>query len=89
MDFFHDTTIIEGFGGKKAFGILLKSNLYQKCSKFCNPCSFVFVYVFLLKFASFSKYYIHECKKPVFVVTSACNCKDGNFHLKPSKILIF
>ena len=35
------------------------------------------VYVLLLKFASFSKYYV--CKKPVSVVTSARNRKDGNF----------
>ena len=32
--------------------------------------------VFLLKFASFMRYYV--CKKLVFVVTSACDRKDGN-----------
>ena len=62
-------------------GIFLKSELCQKCSKFCMQFYLGVLnnvlYVFLLKFASFSKYY--ECKKPVFVVTSAHDCKDGNF----------
>ena len=72
--------IIEGFGEKRVLGILLKTELCQKPSKFrmqlCLGALNNVLYVFLLKFASFSKYCV--CKKPVFVVTSACDCKDGN-----------
>ena len=73
--------IIEGFGGKRALGFSLKSELCQKRSKigmqFCLGALNNVLYVFLLKFASFSRYYV--CKKPVFVVTSARDRKDGNF----------
>ena len=72
---------VEGFGGKRALGILLKSELCQNCSKFCMQfCLGALnnvVYVFLLKFASFLKYYV--CKKSVFVFMSARDRKDGNF----------
>ena len=65
--------MIEGFGGKRVQGILLKSDLCQKrfkfCMQFCLGVLHNILYVFLLKFASFSKCYV--CKKPVFVVTSA------------------
>ena len=73
--------IIEGFGGKRALGILLKSECCQNRSKFhmqfCLGALNNVLYVFLLKVAFFSKYYV--CKKPVFVVTSARDRKDGNF----------
>ena len=68
---------------KSSLGILLKSELWQNCSKFCMQfClgaldNVLYMYVFLLKFASFLKYYV--CKKPVYVVTSVCDRKDGNF----------
>ena len=65
--------IIEGFGGKRALGILRKSELCQNHSKFymqfCLGALNNVLHVFSLKLASFSKYYV--CKKPVFVVTSA------------------
>ena len=74
-------TSIEGFGGKRALGVLRKSKLCLNRSKlrvqFCLGAFNNVLYVFLLKFASFSKSYI--CKKPVFVVTSASDRKDGNF----------
>ena len=73
--------LIEGFGGKRALGFSLKSELCQKRSKFgmqfCLGALNNVLYVFLLKFASFLRYYV--CKKPVFVVTSARDRKDGNF----------
>ena len=73
--------IIEGFGGKRALGILRKSELCQNRSKFrmqfCLGTLNNVLHVFSLKLASFSKYY--GCKKPVLVVTSACDRKDGNF----------
>ena len=77
----YEAHIIEGFAGKRALVILLISELCQNCSKFCvqfclGALSNV-LYVFLLKFALFLKYYIY--KKPVFVVMSACDRKDGNF----------
>ena len=76
---------IEGFGGKRALGFLLKSELCQKRSKFCMQfCLRVpnnVLHVFSLKFASFSRYYV--CKKPCIVVTSACDRKDGNFTSNP------
>ena len=62
---------IQGFGGKRALGILLKTELCQKRSKFrmqfCLGALNNVLHVFLLKFASFSKYYV--CKKPVFVIS--------------------
>ena len=58
-------SIIEGFGGKRALGFLLKSELCQKRSKFrmqfCLGALNNVLYVFSLKFASFSRYYV--CKK--------------------------
>ena len=61
--------LIEGFGGKRALGFSLKSELCQKRSKFgmqfCLGALNNVLYVFLLKFASFSRYYV--CKK-------ACIC---------------
>ena len=72
---------IEGFGGKRALGFLLKSELCQKRFKlriqFCLRVPNNALHVFSLNFASFSRYYV--CKKPVFVVTSARDRKDGNF----------
>ena len=63
---------VEGFGGKRALGILLKSELCQNCSKFCMQfCLGALnnvVYVFLLKFASFLKYYV--CKN-----LCLCSCQ--------------
>ena len=57
--------IFEGFGGKRALGFLLKSELCQKRSKFrmqfCLGALNNVLYVFSLKFASFSRYYV--CKK--------------------------
>ena len=62
-------TVIEGFGGKRALGFLIKGELCQKRSKFgmqfCLGAFNNVLYVSLLKFASFWKYYV--CKK-------ACIC---------------
>ena len=62
------TIIIEGFGGKRALGFLLKSELCQKRSKFrmqfCFLVSNNVLHVFSLKFASFLRYY--ACKKTHF-----------------------
>ena len=59
---------IEGFGGKRALGFLLKSELCQKRSKFrmqfCFRVSNNVLHVFSLKFASFLRYYV--CKKHIF-----------------------
>ena len=67
----------EGFGGKRALGILLKTELCQKRSKFCMQLCLGalnnVVFVFLLKFASSSKYYV--CKRPVFVVNQHVTAK--------------
>ena len=61
--------IIEGFGGKRALGFLLKIELCRKRSKFrmqfCLGALNNVLYVFLLKFSSFARYYV--CKK-------ACIC---------------
>ena len=60
--------IIEGFGGKKAVGFLLKIELCQKrfkfCMQFCLRGSHNVLHVFSLKFASFLRYYV--CKKTHF-----------------------
>ena len=60
--------IYEGFGGKRALGFLLKSELCQKRSKFrMQLCLGVFnnvLHVFCLKFASFLRHYV--CKKHIF-----------------------
>ena len=48
------------------------------------------LYFFMVKFASFSKYYHVGMQKPVFVVMLACECKDRNFNLQYyAKVLIF
>ena len=56
---------IEGFGGKRVLGFLLKSELCQKCSQFriqfCLRVSNIVLHVFSPKFALFSRNYI--CKK--------------------------
>ena len=75
-------TAIEGFGGKRALGFLLKIELCRKRSKFrmqfCLGALNNVLYVFLLKFSSFTRYYV--CKKSLyFVVSSARDRKDGNF----------
>ena len=60
--------LIEGFGGKRALGFLLKSELCQKRSKFrmqfCLRVPNNVLYVFPLKFAFFLKYYV--CEKTHF-----------------------
>ena len=62
---------IEGFGGKRALGFSLKSELCQKRSKFgmqfCLGALNNVLYVFLLKFASFSRYYV--CKKSLYLLS--------------------
>ena len=59
----------EGFGGKRAVGFLLKIELCRKRSKFrmqfCLGALNNVLYVCLLKFSSFTRYYV--CKK-------ACIC---------------
>ena len=51
---------IEGFGGKRAVGFLLKIELCRKRSKFrmqfCLGALNNVLYVFLLKFSSFTRY---------------------------------
>ena len=60
--------IIEGFGGKRALGILWKIELCQKRFKFCMQfCLGVLnnvLHVFSLKLASFLRYYV--CEKTHF-----------------------
>ena len=73
VDFQHGISVlpIEGFGGKRALGFLFKIELCRKRSKFrmqfCLGALNNVLYVFLLKFSSFTRYYV--CKKPVFVVS--------------------
>ena len=66
---FNSAIKIEGFGGKRALGFLLKVELCRKRSKFrmqfCLGSLNNVLYVFLLKFSSFTRYYV--CKK-------ACIC---------------
>ena len=61
--------LIEGFGGKRVVGFLLKIELCRKRSKFrmqfCLGALNNVLYVFLLKFSLFTRYYV--CKK-------ACIC---------------
>ena len=63
----------EGFGGKRALGFLLKSELCQKCSKFrmqfCLRGSNNVLHIFSLKFASFLRYYV--CEKHIFLRPSS------------------
>ena len=60
--------LIEGFGGKRVLGFLLKSELCQKRSKFrmqfCLRGSNNVLHVFSLKFASILRYYV--CEKTNF-----------------------
>ena len=55
---------VEGFGGKSALDILLKTELCQKRSKLCVQfCLHVLnsvLHVFSLKFASYLRYYIRQ-----------------------------
>ena len=64
-------SIIERFGGKRALGVLRKSELRLNHSKFrmqfCLGALNNVLYVFLLKFASFSKYYV--CKKNLYLLS--------------------
>ena len=61
-------SIIEGFGGKRAVGILRKIELCQKHSKFrmqfCLGVLNNVLHAFSLKLASFLRYYV--CEKPHF-----------------------
>ena len=58
--------VIKGFGGKRALGVLRKSEFCLNRSKlhmqFCLGAFNNVLYVFLLKFASFSKYSIMHAK---------------------------
>ena len=60
--------LIEGFGGKRALGILCKIELCQKRSKFrmqfCLGVLNNVLHVFSLKLASFLRYYV--CEKTHF-----------------------
>ena len=62
------SVVIEGFGGKRAVGFLLKIELYQKRSKFrmqfCLGVLNNVLHVFSLKLASFLRYYV--CEKNTF-----------------------
>ena len=77
----------EGFSRKRGLGILFKTELCQKRSKFhmqfCLVALNNVLHVCLQKFALFLRYYV--CKKPVFVVTSACDRKDHHFTSSPAK----
>ena len=68
---------IEGFGGKRALGFLRKSELCQNRSKFhmqfCLGALNNVLHVFFPEAC-----FLFE-RKPVFVVTSARDRKDGNF----------
>ena len=76
---------IERFGGERALGFLLKSELCQKRSKFrmqiCLGTLNNVLYVFLLKFESFMIYMCisYAKKQCVFVVSSARDHTDSNF----------
>ena len=64
----YEVTKLEGFGGKRALGILRKIELCQKRSKFrmqfCLDVLNNVLHVIPLKFASFLRYYV--CKKHIF-----------------------
>ena len=57
----NSSDLIEGFGGKRELGFLLKIELCRKRSKFrmqfCLGALKNVLHVFLLKFASFTRYY--------------------------------
>ena len=78
--------ITEGFGGKRALGFLLKSEICQKRSKFCMEFCLgalnSVLCVYLLRFALFLKYYV--CKKPD-LLSRQHDGKDNNFTLNPAK----
>ena len=70
---------IEGFGGKRALGFLLKIELCRishaalfRCVKQCSVCFFAEVQVLRLRDITYAK-------KPVFVISSARDRKDDNF----------
>ena len=75
-------TTIEGFGGKRALGFLLKIELCRKRSKFrtqfCLGALNNVLYVFLLKFSSFTRYYV--CKK-------ACICYKSHQHVTGKMVI--
>ena len=68
VDPVEEAVIIEGFGGKRALGILRKIELCQKRSKFriqfCLGVLNNVLHVFSLKLASFLRYYV--CEKTRF-----------------------
>ena len=80
--------LIEGFGGKRALGFLLKSELCQKRSKFrmqfCLHVSNNVLHVFFPEVCIVFKILRNYAKNPVFVVTSARDRKDGNFTSNPA-----
>ena len=62
--------VIEGFGGKRALGILGKIELCQKRFKFrMQFCLNNVLHVFSLKLASFLRYYV--CEKHIFPTASS------------------
>ena len=65
---------IEGFGGKRALGFLLKIELCRKRSKFymqfCLGALNNVLYVFLLKFSLFTRYYAKTLQYDLPVVAS-------------------
>ena len=73
--------VIEGFGGKRALGCLLKNELCQKHSKFgmqfCLGALDIFLHVFFAE-ACFVFEILRMQKKTVFIVMSAPDSKDGN-----------
>ena len=77
--------MIEGFGGKRALGFLLKSELCQKRSKFrmqfCLRGSNNVLHVFSLKFASFLRYY--ACEKTQFLRSSSGDLSLNEKQKKP------
>ena len=75
-----DRTLIEGVGGKRALSLLPKSELCQKRSKFRMQFCLGASNNVLCFFAEVCLVFkiLHMQKKPVFVATSACECKDGN-----------
>ena len=73
--------LIEGLGGKRALGSLLRREVCPKRSKFrmqfCLCALNKVLHVFLPKFASFSRYC--ACKNLAVVVMSALDGKDVDF----------
>ena len=74
----YSQTIIEGFGGNRALGFLLKTEL-KKTLQISHAVLFT---VGALNNVLYEGCFVFDyvCKKPVFVVTSAHEVhKDGNF----------